>query len=59
MITKIRQIIAYYVSIFLIIISFGLLKPNYCEEPIEATPAFKNKSEISIEVDENFNKKNS
>lgn len=51
--------IAYYVSIFLIIISFGLLKPNYCEEPIESTPTFKNKSEISLEVDENLNKNNS
>ena len=56
MITKIRQIIAYYLSISLIFISFGMLKPNYSGEPTLSTPTFKNKSEISLDVDEDLNK---
>ncbi len=58
MITKIRQIIAYYVSIFLILISIGLLKPNYSGEPTVSAPVFKNNSEISLDVNEDLNKKN-
>jgi hypothetical protein len=57
MITKMRKLIAYHLSLFLILISFGLLKPNYSEEPTVSTPTFKNKSEISCDVDEDLNKK--
>lgn len=57
MITKIRQIIAYQVSIFLMLISFGLLIPDYSEKFAASAPVFKNKSEISLSVDEDLNKK--
>jgi hypothetical protein len=56
MITKIRQLIAYHLSIFLIFISFGLLKPNLSGEPTASTSTFKNKSELSLDVDEDLNK---
>ena len=55
MITKIRQLIAYHVSLFLILISFGLLKPNDSGEPTVSAPEFKNSSEISLDVDEDLN----
>jgi hypothetical protein len=57
MITKIRQIIAYHVSLFLILISFGLLKPNYSGDPTVSATQFKNKSEISLDVNEVRNNK--
>ena len=57
MITKMRKLIAYHLSLFLILMSFGMLKPNYSEEPTVSTPTFKNKSEISRDLDEDFNKK--
>ena len=58
MIKKIRKTIAYYISIFLMVVSFGLIKVNFSGEPTVPTPTFKNKSEISREVDENIEKKN-
>lgn len=57
MITKMRKLIAYHLSLFLIFISFGMLKPNYSEELTVSTPTFKNKSEISRDVYEDLNKK--
>jgi len=58
MIKNIRKIIAYYISIFLMVVSFGLIKVNFSGEPTVSTPTFKNKSEISREVDENIENKN-
>lgn len=57
MIAKMRKLIAYHLSLFLIFISFGMLKPNYSEEQTVPTPTFKNKSEISRDVYEDHNKK--
>jgi hypothetical protein len=56
MIKKMRKLIAYQLSLFLILISFGLLKPNYSEKPTVSTPTFKNKSEISCDLDEDLNR---
>jgi hypothetical protein len=54
MIAIMRKLIAYHLSLILILISFGLFKPNNSEEPTVSTSTFKNKSEISCDVDQNL-----
>ncbi len=51
MILKIRRIIAFNLSIFLMFISFGFIKPNFSGKSIMPDAIFKNKAVISIDVD--------
>jgi hypothetical protein len=52
MIFQFRQKIAYCFSIFLMLISFGMIKPNYSGESTTSNPTLDNKSEISLDIDE-------
>ena len=56
MIKKIHKLIAFHLSLFLLFISFGLLKPNFNGAPTASNPLFKNKSEISKDINEDPNK---
>lgn len=58
MITKLRQIIACIISIFLILISFGILKPNLSGKFTISDSIVNDKSVISLDVDKDLNKKN-
>jgi len=54
-----RKLIAYHLSIVLILIFFGLVKPSFHGETHVSNPIFKNKSSISLDVEEEQNKQNS
>lgn len=52
MISKLRHMIAYYLSIALIFISFGIIKPNFSGDPTTSAPEYQNKSETSFTMDD-------
>ena len=44
--------IAYYLSIALIFISFGIIKPNLSGDTTTSAPGYQNKSETSFTMDD-------
>jgi len=57
MITRIRQMIAYHLSILLILISFGLIKPDVNIAHTSSASDVRNTSEISRDIGDPVNKK--
>jgi hypothetical protein len=55
MLTKLRQIVASILSIGLVVISLGLLKPNFSGEPTLSYPGLNAKSTISIDINKDRN----
>ncbi len=51
MILKIRRIIAFNLSVFLMFVSFGFIKPNFSGKSIVPGAIFKNKAVISLDAD--------
>ena len=53
MIQKLRKIIAFIMSAFLLIISLGIYKPNFYGKATISEPTYAGKSEISLNLEEN------
>lgn len=53
MIQKLRKIIAYTTSLFLLTLSLGLYKPNFSGKATISEPTYNGKSAISLGVEDN------
>ena len=51
MIIKLRKIIAFYVSLFLVVVSLGFIKPNFSGNPTISESSTEDSYSISQDID--------
>lgn len=57
MIQKLRKIIAFNTSIFLLVFSLGMYKPNFSGKATISEPVYNGNSAVSLDIEDDENKK--